>query len=65
MIKSSRKLFSNVTKLNKVIGQMPWNFHSIYQHVEVEDMESPIDIQKQFLSNDEAVAIFKDFVDAI
>jgi hypothetical protein len=44
---------------------MPWNFHSIYQHVEVEDMESPINLQKQFLSNDEAVAIFKDFVDAI
>jgi len=43
----------------------PWNFDSFYRHAEVKKIKTPVDMNKAFLANDDAVCLLKDYIDAV
>jgi len=44
---------------------MPWNFKAHYRHETVRNLQAPVDLEKNFICNDDAAALFKDYVDAL
>ena len=44
---------------------MPWNFNAHYKHVQIKNLDAPIDLESQFIDNREATVLFKDLVEGI
>ena len=60
-----RRNFNQITPLSKGFNNVPWNFNAQLLHKKVQNLVLPISLDHGFLSNDEAVSLFKDYADAI
>ena len=52
-------------KLDSILGTFPWNFDSHYLKMPIQNLESPLDLQKILPSQEKATSLLKDFSEAI
>ena len=50
---------------NTAANNIPYNFNAHFKHCAVANIEAPLDWSKQFIGNEEAVSLFKNFMDAL
>ena len=61
VINQCKRFIASATKL----GSMPWNFKAHYRHETVKNLQTPTDLEKNFICNEDATALFKDYVEAL
>lgn len=63
---SIKRYFSTQNKsISSAFTNLPWNFNSHLRHEKIRNLELPVDMDRGFLSNEEATSLFKDYADAI